>query len=199
MAAEAPDVRHNIPNLLTLARVLAVLPFCAAFWLPGAAAGWTALALFAAAAATDWFDGWLARRWRVQSDFGRWLDPIADKLLVAAALVMLLAAGRLGPASALAVIVIVGREILISGLREYLGQKQVVVAVTRVAKWKTAAQLLAVVLLLLAMTDLGAPLQPAAPALLWVAAALTAWSGAEYVAKGLPHMRSGAQQEKQPR
>lgn len=182
-------MRQQIPNLLTLARVLLVLPFCAAFWLPAAAAGWTALALFAIAAMTDWFDGWLARRWQAQSDFGRWLDPIADKLLVTAALAMLLATGRLGMASALAAIVIVGREILISGLREYLGQKQLVVAVTGVAKWKTAVQLLAVVALLLATTGIGAPVQPAALALLWLAAALTAWSGADYLAKGLKHMR----------
>ncbi|MFC3229652.1 CDP-diacylglycerol--glycerol-3-phosphate 3-phosphatidyltransferase [Marinibaculum pumilum] len=182
-------MRRHIPNLLTLARVLAVVPFCAAFWLPDPAAGWTALVLFAAAAVTDWFDGWLARRWQAQSDFGRWLDPIADKLLVAAALTMLLAKGQLGMASAIAVIIILGREILISGLREFLGQKQVVVAVTGVAKWKTAAQLVAIVLLLLAMTAAGAVLQPAALVLLWIAAALTAWSGADYLAKGLPHLR----------
>ena len=92
-------------------------------------------------------------------------------------------------ASAIAVIVILGREILISGLREFLGQKQVVVAVTGIAKWKTAAQLVAIILLLLAMTATGAVLQPAALALLWIAAALTAWSGADYLAKGLPHLR----------
>lgn len=182
-------MRQRIPNLLTLMRLLLAAPLCAAFWLPGSAAGWTALALFVAAAVTDWFDGWLARRWNATSDFGRWLDPIADKVLVAAALVMLLAVGLLGPFSALAAIIILGREILVSGLREFLGQKQVVVAVTGVAKWKTAAQLLAIAVLLLSATELGRPLLPAGIALLWIAAALTAWSGADYIAKGLPHLR----------
>lgn len=182
-------MRNRIPNLLTLARLLLVIPLCAAFWLPGGAAGWTALALFALAAITDGLDGWLARRWHAESDFGRWLDPIADKILVTAALVMLLGVGLLGPAGAIAVTIIVGREVLVSGLREFLGQKQVVLHVTGIAKAKTAAQLTATGLLLLAMTDLGRPLLPLALGLLWLAALLTAWSGLAYIRQGLPHLR----------
>lgn len=184
-------MRQQIPNLLTLGRLLLVLPFCAAFWLPGAAAGWTALGLFALAAVTDWFDGWLARRWQAESEFGRWLDPIADKVLVAAALVMLLGHGLLGAAGAVAVAIILARELLVSGLREYLGQKQVVLHVTGLAKTKTAVQLAATAVLLLAMTPVGHPLVPLGLALLWLAAILTAWSGLAYIRHGLPHLRQG--------
>ena len=134
----------NLPNFLTYARVAAV-PIVVAFlfWPAVAWARWTALAIYAAAAITDFFDGYLARAWSQQSSLGRMLDPIADKLLVAAVLLVLSADHTIAGASLWAAIVILCREILVSGLREYLAELRVPVPVTAVAKWKTAAQLVA--------------------------------------------------------
>ncbi|MGD0640692.1 MAG: CDP-diacylglycerol--glycerol-3-phosphate 3-phosphatidyltransferase, partial [Roseiarcus sp.] len=124
----------NLPNLLTYARVAAV-PLVVAFllWPEVAWARWTALAIYVAAAITDFFDGYLARVWAQQSSLGRMLDPIADKLLVAAALLALTADGAISGPSLWAAIVILCREILVSGLREYLAELRVPVPVTAVA------------------------------------------------------------------
>ena len=178
------------PNLLTLGRVAAVPFFVAAFWLPAPAVYWATFALFAAASATDWFDGWLARRNDQVSDFGRFLDPIADKILVAAALVMLVASGRLSEASVIAAIIILVRELVVSGLREFLAGA-VVVPVTQLAKWKTAVQMAAIAILLVA----GAFAQNLrllliGEVLLWIAALLTVATGAAYLRAGFRHMDS---------
>jgi cardiolipin synthase len=180
----------NLPNALTVARIGAVPLLIAAFYLPAPAASWAALAVFAAASVTDWFDGWLARRWDQQSDFGKVLDPIADKLLVAAALFMLAAFDRLSLPSIVAAIAILGREILVSGLREFLAGRASL-PVTMLAKWKTAVQMLAIAVLLVA---------PAAPAhlraqligeiALWIAAAMTLVTGWDYLRRGLDFMRT---------
>src|ERR1700677_1661217 len=134
----------NLPNFLTYARVVAV-PIVVAFlfWPAVAWARWTALAIYAAAAITDFFDGYLARAWSQQSSLGRMLDPIADKLLVSAVLLMLAADHTIASTSLWAAIIILCREILVSGLREFLAELKVSVPVSRVAKWKTFLQLIA--------------------------------------------------------
>ena len=153
-------------------------------------ARWFACALFTAAAVTDWLDGHMARRWAQQSEIGRFLDPIADKLLVAATLFMLTADGpavrrwRCFPA-----LVILCREILVSGLREYLAGLRVGLPVSNLAKWKTAIQMTAIGFLIVG--DAGPALLPVkgiGETLLWVAALLTMVTGYDYLRAGLTHM-----------
>ena len=134
----------NVPNLLTLSRILAVPIVVATFYVAGDYARWFACALFTAAAVTDWLDGHMARRWAQQSEIGRFLDPIADKLLVAATLFMLTTMGRLSAAAVFPALVILCREILVSGLREYLAGLRVGLPVSKLAKWKTAIQMTAI-------------------------------------------------------
>jgi cardiolipin synthase len=178
----------SLPNLLTLARILAIPVVVALLFLDAAAARWGAFALFAAAAVTDWLDGKLARARGEVSPLGRFLDPIADKLLVAAVVVMLVGSGDVTGAAILAAIVILCREILVSGLREYLAEISVPLPVSRLAKWKTAVQLVALSLLILT------PVLPAeggllGEGLLWLSAALTLITGWDYLVRGLKHMQ----------
>lgn len=175
----------TLPTLLTLFRVAVIVPFVAAFWVEDPLGAWLAVALFAAAALTDLLDGWLARAQNKTSDLGRVLDPIADKLLVAAALVLLAAFGR---ANVIAVILILSRELLISGLREWLAERRVGLAVSRLAKWKTASQMLALALLLIAPLA-PAPVVAAGAALLWLAVALTWITGLDYLRAAWRRMR----------
>jgi cardiolipin synthase len=148
------------------------------------------MAVFVAASVTDWIDGWLARRWEQQSDFGKVLDPIADKLLVAAALFMLAAFDRLSIPSIVAAIAILGREILVSGLREFLAGRASL-PVTALAKWKTAVQMIAIAVLLVAPAAPGGlPLQRIGEAGLWAAAVLTLVTGWDYLRRGLELMRA---------
>ena len=145
--------------------------------------------LFTAAAVTDWLDGHMARRWQQQSEIGRFLDPIADKLLVSATLLMLTAFGRLSAEAILPALVILCREILVSGLREYLAGLRVGMPVSRLAKWKTFIQMVAIGFLIVG--DAGPPFL-SAPAigesLLWVAALLTLVTGYDYLVAGLRHI-----------
>ena len=182
----APDASRNwsLPNLLTYGRVAAVpLVVAFLFWPAAAWARWTALAIYVAAAVTDFFDGYLARAWAQQSSLGRMLDPIADKLLVSAALLALTADGTIAGASAWAAIVILCREILVSGLREYLAELRVPLPVTAVAKWKTAAQMTAIGFLIAGPA--GDAVLPGATligmTLLWIAALLTLYTGWDYM------------------
>jgi cardiolipin synthase len=180
----------NLPNTLTVARIVAVPVLIAAFYLPQPAAPWVAMAVFVAASVTDWVDGWLARRWEQQSDFGKVLDPIADKLLVAAALFMLAAFDRLSIPSIVAAIAILGREILVSGLREFLAGRASL-PVTMLAKWKTAVQMIAIAVLLVApAAPWGLPLQRIGEIGLWIAAVLTLVTGWDYLRRGLELMRA---------
>ena len=168
----------NLPNLLTLARILAVPALVGVFFIDGRAAHWIVVALFAIAALTDYLDGWIARTWSLESEFGRVLDPVADKLLVAAALLLLLAADR---APLVAVGLILLREILVSGLRERLAGR-LVLPVSRLAKWKTAAQMAAITLLLIGpLGGTGGAVALAGEYLLWVAAALTWITALDYL------------------
>jgi cardiolipin synthase len=179
----------NLPNLLTLSRIGAIPVFCACFWLPGAWGAWVPLALFIIAGLTDWADGYAARRSGQVSDLGRFLDPVADKLLVAAAILMLVAVNRIEGVSVLAAVVILCREILVTGLREFLAEVRVKVPVSRLAKWKTAVQMLAIAFLIggkasppwLAGHEIGV-------VGLWLAALLTIYTGYDYLVTGLRHM-----------
>jgi len=176
-----------LPNLLTLARILLILPVVGLFWVEASWARWAIGALFLAASLTDWLDGKLARARGLVSPFGRFLDPIADKLLVAAVLVMLAAVQQLRGLEVVAVLLILSRELLVSGLREYLGEKGVVVAVTKLAKWKTTVQMAALTLLIVAPA-LGPLWQDVGVGLLWLAVALTLVTGWGYLRSGLEHM-----------
>ncbi len=183
----------SLPNLLTLSRIAAVplLVLLVALRMP--AADLTACAVFSAAAITDYFDGHIARTWRQTSDFGRMLDPIADKLLVGAALMLLAGSGRLAPWAIYPAIVILLREILVSGLREYLAGLRVGLPVTQLAKWKTGFQMGALGTLLAGDSSARLleipwlPVQLAGEAQLWVAAALTLWTGWDYLTAGVRH------------
>jgi len=186
----------NLPNLLTFSRIGAIPLVVATFYLPaGGYANWTAWALFTLAGITDWLDGHVARRWQQHSELGRFLDPIADKLLVVAALFMLVAYQRVSQWSILPGLIILSREILVSGLREFLAGLRVSVPVSRLAKWKTGIQMTAIGVLLVG--DAGPDflmVQETGEALLWIAAILTLMTGYDYLRAGLPHMREVPQQ-----
>jgi cardiolipin synthase len=181
----------SLPNLLTLSRIVVIPLVVLTFYFDGAAPRWVACGLFVAAAVTDWFDGWLARSRNEVSSLGRFLDPIADKLLVAATLFMLAAFGRLGVISMLPAVVILLREILVSGLREFLAEVRVGMPVTKLAKWKTGLQMVALPVLLVG--DAGPEFlhtRLLGETCLWVAATLTLVTGWDYLRAGLEHMQA---------
>ncbi len=178
----------NTPNLLTVGRVAAVPALAAAFYLPGDIGKWTTCLIFSIAAITDFLDGYLARSWSMQSSFGRMLDPIADKLLVGAAILMLVHFDR---APILPSLVILCREIIVSGLREFLAEVRVGLPVSRLAKWKTGMQMTALGFLLVGTA---APWWAFASEIgwygLWLAAALTVVTGLDYLHVGIRHSTS---------
>jgi cardiolipin synthase len=179
----------SLPNLLTLSRILVIPAVVGTFYLPGDYARWFGCALFSAAAVTDWLDGHMARRWEQQSEIGRFLDPIADKLLVSATLFMLTTFGRLSAEAVLPALIILCREILVSGLREYLAELRVGMPVSRLAKWKTTIQMIAIGVLIVG--DAGPAIVPVTAigeSLLWIAALLTLVTGYDYLQAGLRHM-----------
>jgi cardiolipin synthase len=181
----------NLPNMLTLSRIVAIPLVVACFWLDRGWAQWLSMILFVIAAVTDWFDGYFARRYHQISRFGRFLDPIADKLLVAAALVMLVDSGTLRGVNVLAALIILAREILVSGLREFLAELRVGLPVSQLAKWKTGAQMVAIAALLVG--DASSPhVTQVGIVLIWVAAALTLITGYDYLRTGLKHMSEDA-------
>ncbi|MFV0280559.1 MAG: CDP-diacylglycerol--glycerol-3-phosphate 3-phosphatidyltransferase [Rhodoblastus sp.] len=190
----APRAKNHalaLPNLLTYGRVVAV-PIVAALmlWPDEYWMRWTALGVFAAAGVTDFFDGYLARAWKLQSSMGRMLDPIADKLLVAAVLLMLVADQTISGWSIWAAIIILCREILVSGLREFLAGLKVSVPVSAVAKWKTTMQLIALGFLIAGRA--GETVLPGNTriglALLWISALLTLYTGWDYMKAGLKYV-----------
>ena len=181
----------SLPNLLTYGRCLAVPAVVGLlFWPNEDWARWWALGIFVAAAITDYFDGWLARAWNQQSALGRMLDPIADKLLVAAVLLMLVAHGSIAGWNIWAAIVILLREILVSGLREFLAELKVSVPVSKVAKYKTTVQLVALGFLVAGPAgDLVFPWTTLVGlVLLWAAALLTLWTGWDYMRAGMRYL-----------
>ena len=183
----------NTPILLTWLRIVAIPIFVAVYYLPDTwlspvAKNWTAMSIFSAAAITDWLDGYLARKWGETSAFGAFLDPVADKLMVAAALILLVELGR---AQAYLAIIIIGREIAISALREWMAQlgRTRNVAVAFIGKVKTAAQMTAIIALLLWEPVFpGIPTPVLGTVALWVAAILTLWSMFHYLRLAAPHM-----------
>ena len=207
---------YSLPNALTILRIVLVPVFAIAFVMPGTAARLVAFGIFVIAGVSDWLDGFAARKLKAGSDFGRMLDPIADKVLVAVALMMLVAQGnflktipgtdetvfsllRLSPA-----LISLSREILVSGLREFLAGTRVSVPVTAVAKFKTAVQMIAIGAMILTpligqyYLDLPGTTYSfivVAHFLLWVAAALTVYTGVIYFKNGMRHLRPGVTPE----
>jgi cardiolipin synthase len=194
-------VPTDLPNLLTLSRIAAIPLLVVLVALRTPVGDMAACVLFSAAAITDYFDGKIARDRQITSGFGRMLDPIADKLLVGAALMLLAGFDRLPNWALLPAIVVLLREILVSGLREYLAGLRIGLPVTRLAKWKTGFQMGALGTLLAG--DSGAPIvglgflpvSLIGEAMLWTAAALTLATGWDYLVAGLRH----AQRETQGR
>jgi len=178
----------SLPNLLTISRIVSLPLFIGAFYLEEAVANWVTFAIFVLAGLTDFFDGYFARAWKQQSNFGRFLDPVADKLLIASAIVMLVAFDRIHGLTVLAALVILCREILVSGLREFLAQVRVSVPVSRLAKWKTAIQIVAIGCLLLGNAVPALPFGELGIASMWAAAILTLITGYDYFRSGLRHL-----------
>ena len=186
----------KIPNILTIGRIIIVPFFVLAFYLPGFYGDLTACVLFVIASFTDFLDGMLARMMGEESKLGELLDPIADKIIVATALILLVMSGTIRHYEVIAAIIILTREILISGLREFLARGQIKLPVTNLAKLKTFLQMVAIALLLTGETgnkiinfqDYNA--QTIGIVLLWLSAFLTLYTGYEYLRKGIHHAMS---------
>lgn len=190
----------NIPNSLTWARIALIPLFVGVFYLPDGMLGpsgknLAATVIFVAAAITDWFDGYLARALGQTSEFGAFLDPVADKLMVAAALILLVQLGRV---DAIIAVVMIGREITISALREWMARvgHASSVAVATIGKFKTAAQMIAIPMLLYHDRLLSIDVDLIGTVLIYAAAALTLWSMGYYLRRAVPalaaHHRGGA-------
>ncbi len=203
-------MRWTLPNILTTIRLLAAPGVAVMFlYFNRPFADWLALALFVTAAITDFFDGYLARLWKQESRYGAMLDPIADKAMVVIAIMVITGYSGMNPWLILPATVILFREVFVSGLREYLGDRAHLLKVTRLAKWKTTAQMIAIAVLFLgtglAYIEAGSPrageggvpvsVSHAAVAtwiglaLIWVAAALTAITGWDYLRKAAPFLK----------
>jgi len=186
----------KIPNILTIGRIIIVPFFVLAFYLPGFYGDLTACVLFVIASFTDFLDGMLARMMGEESKLGELLDPIADKIIVATALILLVMSGTIRHYEVIAAIIILTREILISGLREFLARGRIKLPVTNLAKLKTFLQMVAIALLLTGETgnkilnfqDYNA--QTIGIILLWLSAFLTLYTGYEYLRKGIDHAMS---------
>lgn len=218
-------MKWNMPNMLTLLRLIAAPGVAVMFlYFTRPYADWFALLLFIGASVTDWFDGYLARAWKQETKLGTMLDPIADKAMVVIALMVIIGFSSWSPWLVLPATVILFREVFVSGLREFLGDVAGTLKVTRIAKWKTTMQMIAIAVLFsqgvfehyLGMSVFGmdqsmveailsgreedvlglrwklAGMEWAGRlglTLLWVAAALTALSGLDYLVKAMPHLR----------
>ncbi len=177
----------NVPNILTLLRIILIPVFVGSFYLPWKGANELTTLIFALAAITDWFDGYLARRWHQTSTFGAFLDPVADKLIVAVALVLLVQVNP-QPWMAIPAAIIIGREITISALREWMAEigQRAQVAVSTIGKIKTTAQMGALLMLIYHDSLFGLPIYQIGVLLLYVAALLTLWSMMLYLKVALP-------------
>jgi cardiolipin synthase len=181
----------NLPNVLTYGRIAAAPLVGATYYIPGNWGPWTAFSIFVIASVTDYFDGYLARAWQQQSVLGRMLDPIADKLLVSVAILVLAVDGMFDGTSFWAAVIILMREIFVSGLREFLAELRVSVPVTRLAKWKTTMQLIAVAALLIAPALQGARqgfIVNLGLTFFWATALVTLYTGYDYFIAGLKHI-----------
>lgn len=195
MKSTQKSLTYSIPNLLTYGRILAVPLIVLCFFTEGRLnssdfARWLALGIFTVASLTDFLDGYLARKWQQVSNIGKMLDPIADKLLVSVILLLLAAEGSIAGWALWAGVIILCREILVSGLREYLAALRVSVPVTVLAKWKTTIQMVAIGLLLAGPA--GDKILPytseAGIVMLWIAAIITLITGWDYFRAGLRHI-----------
>jgi len=186
----------KIPNILTIGRIILVPFFVLAFYLPGFYGDLTAFTIFVIASFTDFLDGMLARMMGEESRLGELLDPIADKIIVATALILLVMDGTIRHYEVIAAIIILTREILISGLREFLAKGQIKLPVSNLAKLKTFLQMLAIALLLTGETGnkilnfQNYNAQTIGIILLWLSAFLTLYTGYEYLKKGIDHAMS---------
>ena len=186
-------MKLKIPNILTIGRIIIVPVFVLTFFIPGFFGDLIPFFLFAIASFTDYLDGLLARVFKEESKLGELLDPIADKILVAAALILLVMNGTIKNYEVIAAIIILTREILISGLREFLAKGKIKLPVSNLAKLKTVLQMVSIALLLSGDTgnkiinfqDYNA--QTIGMILLWLSAALTLFTGYEYIRKGIDH------------
>jgi len=187
---------RKIPNILTIGRIIIVPFFVLAFYLPGFYGDLTAFALFVIASFTDFLDGMLARMMGEESKLGELLDPIADKIIVATALILLVMSGTIRHYEVIAAIIILTREILISGLREFLARGRIKLPVTNLAKLKTFLQMVAISLLLTGETGnkilniQNYNAQTIGIILLWLSAFLTLYTGYEYLRQGIDHAMS---------
>ena len=189
-------MKFKIPNILTIGRIIIVPFFVVSFFLPGFYGEIIPFLLFLLASFTDFLDGLLARLYKEESKLGELLDPIADKIIVSAALILLVMNGTIQNYEVIAAIIILTREILISGLREFLGKVQVQIPVTSLAKVKTFIQMFSIAILLTGETgntiinfeDYNA--QTVGIILLWLSAFLTLYTGYDYVRKGIDHIIS---------
>jgi CDP-diacylglycerol---glycerol-3-phosphate 3-phosphatidyltransferase len=179
----------NLPNLLTMSRIFVIPPIVALFFVEGDMARWITLGLYAAACVTDFFDGYVARTRGQISKLGRFLDPVADKLLVASVILMLVATGRISGLVVLPALIILIREILVSGLREHLASIAVGVPVSRLAKWKTMIQMISLGFLIVHdASPFWIPSVWIGEIGVWAAALLTLITGYDYLRAGLGHL-----------
>lgn len=181
--------KTTVPNLLTIIRIVLIPVVVGLFYFDRPLSNWTVACIFVVACITDYLDGYFARTLKQTTRFGTFLDPVADKLLVAATLLMLVGFGRIQGMSLIPAVIILCREILVSGLREFLAEANVPVPVTRLAKWKTGIQMVALTLLIIEDIP-GWTLSISTVGImgLWVAAALTLMTGFDYLRAGLKHM-----------
>ncbi|MDG1709220.1 MAG: CDP-diacylglycerol--glycerol-3-phosphate 3-phosphatidyltransferase [Emcibacteraceae bacterium] len=180
---------NNLANILTFSRILMIPMMIASFYIKGDLSNWLSFAIFTAAGITDFLDGYVARKFNQTSQLGAFMDPIADKLLIAAALMMMVAFGRIEGYSVIAAIVILCREFVVSGLREFLADLKVSLPVTYLAKWKTTIQIFALSFLLVG--DASPDIIPSVIIgdwCLWAAALLTLYTGYDYLKSGLKHI-----------
>ncbi|SMQ71321.1 CDP-diacylglycerol--glycerol-3-phosphate 3-phosphatidyltransferase [Devosia lucknowensis] len=175
-----------VPNIITIARIAAIVPISAFILAEDPILRAVALSLYVLAAASDWVDGYLARAWDQYSDLGRMLDPIADKILVIILITILAWDRSLSALDLFPAVAILFRETFIPGLREFLGNKTVVLPVTKLAKWKTTIQLVALGLVIAEgiMPVLGI----VADIVLWIAGIITLWTGWDYLRASWPHL-----------
>ena len=186
-------MKFKIPNYLTMGRIIIVPVFVITFYLPGFYGDIIPFALFLIASFTDFLDGLLARMYKEESELGELLDPIADKIIVATALILLVMNGTIQNYEVIAAIIILTREILVSGLREFLAKEQIKLPVSNLAKMKTFLQMFAIAILLTGKTgnkivnfqDYNA--QTIGIILLWLSAFITLYTGYEYLRKSIDH------------
>ena len=177
----------TLANILTITR-LVLLPFIIAlFFIPAEWAAWACLALYVTGALTDYLDGWVARKFDQVSEFGKLIDPISDKIFVVTVMLMLIAVGRIADIWVVAVVIILMREFLVAGLREFLGPKNIKLPVIQLAKWKTAAQMAAIAILIVSPYIFAGEILGLG--LLVIAAGLTAVTGWEYLKTAWPHVK----------